>query len=766
MEKFHTAELAALKAAAAPSSKRGFKPAAGTGAAAGSAADGGSAASPVHINEGSSAHVDKRAKLQHGEFAASVASASRSSNSISGLFAAQRKGGATSALTRLLAVCSLPHNVVEYPEFSEFLTAVGWTERQPSRRVLAAERLQQAAQLRDSVGTKLAHSVVTIACDGWTNVQHNKVTNVVLIVNGVAYYWCSIVNAEERNTAEWMASALLPIFHTLIREWDARIAGFVVDNEAVNGSCFKLLRAELPFLLHIPCAAHTIQLIVHSTLQHHSFAGTVQQLHALIAFFAAKDNRNELRRVQRGLAVPLLNVVKPCETRWNSMLDAAKRMKKLQRAASACFTRVQLPIIDADFWEQLQTLISFLQPFADATDSVQSDAATLYTVYERFIAMQQHVLTLGHHWAAATIIARWHKNINAAAVSAAALMSFAVLPAALSQAKAQQFLLDWGTQYLFAYNLFPDGLIRRDIRDVLTEQLAEFNGRLGSFAGLDALKASLQRRAAADGQWQPKLLWLLFPHSELARVAVALLSISASEAAVERTFSAQAAVHSKLRNRMHDSSVQAEMFIKFNSRMLRLTPAADAFRRSGCVELKPCSDNADKNDESGSQSNSSDSEHSLLFSAKRVAASTAAAAAAGAKRSGSATAAAAVSSASNAGGPADMDETVSSAATDEDDDVVHRRLAAEEDAEEAAAAASAVQPSGAARRAARRAASIVFADVPAFITWFIAEHKLCSDSVINADLRNAVQRHSQSKLRSSNSPSTIELVKLIRAALI
>jgi hypothetical protein len=53
---------------------------------------------------------------------------------------------------------------------------------------------------------------------------------------------------------------------------------------------------------------------------------------------------------------------------------------------------------------------------------------------------------------------------------------------------------------------------------------------------------------------------------------MALLSISASEAAVERSFSMQDIVHSKRRNRLNDESVEDEMFIKFNYRALKQQP--------------------------------------------------------------------------------------------------------------------------------------------------------------------------------------------------
>ena len=81
-------------------------------------------------------------------------------------------------------------------------------------------------------------------------------------------------------------------------------------------------------------------------------------------------------------------------------------------------------------------------------------------------------------------------------------------------------------------------------------------------------------------RWDARSVWNLYlpTATELAACALALLSITASEAAVERSFSMQGIVHSDRRNRLLNSSVQDEMFIKFNHRALGKT--ADT---GGCV---------------------------------------------------------------------------------------------------------------------------------------------------------------------------------------
>jgi hypothetical protein len=57
----------------------------------------------------------------------------------------------------------------------------------------------------------------------------------------------------------------------------------------------------------------------------------------------------------------------------------------------------------------------------------------------------------------------------------------------------------------------------------------------------------------------------------MAACVLALLELTASEAAVERSFSRQGIVHSKARNRLTDDSVQVQMSFAFNTRALAIS---------------------------------------------------------------------------------------------------------------------------------------------------------------------------------------------------
>jgi len=112
------------------------------------------------------------------------------------------------------------------------------------------------------------------------------------------------------------------------------------------------------------------------------------------------------------------------------------------------------------------------------------------------------------------------------------------------------------------------------------------------FDQLDADIERLRRVHIENPQAFPRAVWNLYVDSApiISHAAVAILSVCGSEAAVERTFSAQGLVHTDLRNRLGNATVEAEMFIKFNHRTLmrvegRLPRVHRKRPGEGCAEM-------------------------------------------------------------------------------------------------------------------------------------------------------------------------------------
>jgi hypothetical protein len=165
-----------------------------------------------------------------------------------------------------------------------------------------------------------------------------------------------------------------------------------------------------------------------------------------------------------------------------------------------------------------------------------------------------------------------HVNVNA--TTACALLSHHAekdkIFTAVERMNAQAFINEWGAKYLIHYRMSSATGAK------LTEQL---DGQLTDFlVGEGMLKTvNFKERMILKG---PMNAWtsVVDGPSELAQVAVALLSVCASEAAVERSFSIQDLVHSKVRNRSGPDMVEAQMFLRMNARLLEniniVSPAA------------------------------------------------------------------------------------------------------------------------------------------------------------------------------------------------
>jgi hypothetical protein len=285
-----------------------------------------------------------------------------------------------------------------------------------------------------------------------------------------------------------------------------------------------------------------------------------------------------------------------------------------------------------------------------------------------------------------------------------------VRPAAnLNIQAAQRFIITFGSAYLQRYQLCGCETPQQ-IADSLTLQIADFNGREGVFSSLDERIATVQRSAAG---WNPRKVWLLYNETALAAVAVAILSISASEAAVERTFSAQALVHSKKRNALHSDTIEAEMMIKFNTRSVEQRATAAA----SFGQCREQTEDAASDDEE------------LFGEADNVSVAT------------------------------EVEEQPMQLNELTDDEL-------EQVEEPAAQPAAAISKSAAARRAERalkRQSSqpISFEHVDDFIAWFIS-NKLQSGQKLTKEISNSLAHHSA---KLSNSPSLVELEKKLRAAL-
>jgi hypothetical protein len=239
-------------------------------------------------------------------------------------FQLQNNPAVAPLMAKAFAVNGIAHQVADNLEFRQFLLAFRSATLAPlDRRALKNSQTDLAAAMKATVIAKLQSysksCPISVAVDGWTNTRHHKVTNILCLCGDNAYYWCSIVNRYDSNTADWLSK---PIGDTIadINNHGIRITALVADNEAVNGKLYSLLQPRFPFLLLSPCAAHTIQLCVNRSLLLPGIKEVMSTMESLLRAFRKGKHSKKYRTTlysNQAQSGSVKCLIVPCDTRWS-----------------------------------------------------------------------------------------------------------------------------------------------------------------------------------------------------------------------------------------------------------------------------------------------------------------------------------------------------------------------------------------------------------------------------------------------------------------
>jgi hypothetical protein len=290
-------------------------------------------------------------------------------------------------------------------------------------------------------------------------------------------------------------------------------------------------------------------------------------------FIKIKSCRTTLIESQTPHTKKPLCILRPCDTRWSSSYYAALRLQELQVHVNMIHPK------PASFWLGLNDVIQLLKPFEVATNVLQSDAASLFTVYVQFVNVIQALKSLDNSTmlgnnrsdALNIIVKYWTKHINSNAIIISAMFNFddsyKTIFTQQQILAAKNWFVSFAAEYLIYYKIVTTTeKDKNKLKTTVKLQLQSFLRRGNVFVNLsDEIK-----EMKGHPGYHPKNIWFEYVENanEITQAAIAILSMNATEAAVERSFSTQNRVHSNARNRLLDSSVEEEMMIKFNKQTL------------------------------------------------------------------------------------------------------------------------------------------------------------------------------------------------------
>ncbi|XP_013197374.2 E3 SUMO-protein ligase ZBED1-like [Amyelois transitella] len=129
---------------------------------------------------------------------------------------------------------------------------------------------------------------------------------------------------------------------------------------------------------HLPCIAHTLNLIVRAGLQESELEVLIKKIKAIVEYFHRSPIANnkliamqdQLRPGQKPLKLKM-DVV----TRWNSTLDMIERIYSLQETLEASLGILHNPVenLSEGEWQTLPEIIKILKPFKQLTEEMSSE---------------------------------------------------------------------------------------------------------------------------------------------------------------------------------------------------------------------------------------------------------------------------------------------------------------------------------------------------------------------------------------------------------
>lgn len=146
-------------------------------------------------------------------------------------------------------------------------------------------------------------------------------------------------------------------------------------------------------ILKIRCAAHSVQLLVKDILAFQYFSEGLNKHRQLVDKFSLQVNRQKLREIQRASGVPeaqIKDIQRAVVARWNTEVDSMHRTFALENQIKTILESGDVLEVSEENWATFQEIRNFLSPMALATDAVQSDSATLVTVFS-------HLHNIGCH---------------------------------------------------------------------------------------------------------------------------------------------------------------------------------------------------------------------------------------------------------------------------------------------------------------------------------------------------------------------------------
>ena len=287
-----------------------------------------------------------------------------------------RRKAIDNALVKMLVLDMQPANIVHDEGFQDFLKVIDPKYIPPSRRTIMRDHLPS---LYESIVKKLRDQLAKIEyCSITTDIWTSRATMgyVTVTCHFLTDEWelksvvLETTQIEESHTAENIAAMLTDIAN----KWNLteKICCVTTDNASNMVAAARHNRWN-----HLPCFAHTLNLIVSNSLQEVPVVQAILlRCKNIVTYFHKSCKASDkLSSVQKRLNIDNHKLIQEMETRWNSsyyMLQKIVEQEEAIRTTLCLLGRNDIAISGEDV-ETIKNIVEILAPFEAVTREISAD---------------------------------------------------------------------------------------------------------------------------------------------------------------------------------------------------------------------------------------------------------------------------------------------------------------------------------------------------------------------------------------------------------
>lgn len=493
---------------------------------------------------------------------------------------------------------NVPFNVVKNAAFIEAVKATsraGFLYEPPAYNALRTSLLNaRKKHVHDEVqkGTKYSMETygATISTDGWDNVVHRPLMNVMLCCPAGDIFLGSVDTTGNKKTREYISGELRRYIDQVGPHLITQVC---TDNAANMLGAMDDIVATYPHMTKQGCTAHALDLFLEDWAKVPQFKSLIinarrvclyiRNHHVPMALFREASNLQLLMPAETRFACNLLMIQRLVEVR--PALEEVVQHPNFTEYVAGLFNRqnghraralaglVKATIEDPNFWHRCVNYEQMLKDIIVGLRIFDGREPAMGRAWLAMNNMKKHVFSLRHNpfYVPARVATHLEESFMKRwdMVRTDLHLAGALLNPYLRDVVEVQENGDFKRALnRVVRKLSP--VVGVNFNEVMME-LTEYEERQGPYNPLEAPDIR-------EVNLQPHQWWHRVGDRALSKIASRILSLTCSASSCERNWSMYSFVHNKSRNRLGTKKAEALVYIYANSRLLRQRAVADPIR--------------------------------------------------------------------------------------------------------------------------------------------------------------------------------------------